>query len=481
MPLNHWKNHGKNEFHRKSNVNYVKKWALKENYFVAGTMFGFNSKWLQTFKHFDLTYEHSILEEGYVVNFVETRVHAWEYYFGFHTILNRGQIIGCKNNTLQKKYVKKNIKNTPPHYSIINRPYSESKIAFFMILPYKIPKSGGYRTLLKYIKLLNDKGLSVDIYFGHCNNDFHVNVNVNVVDEYGVPLCRNWFNRDNSKNLDTFIENIKKYEVIDINKNNYYIGFRCQRNYDTIVANAWQTAEAVYLNRFRANKLLYIIQDREELFYPNNNQLQKNVIKTYKSEFNYYCITQYLYNYFKNTYNLKNVVSSHMYVNLNVYKNFNMEREDRVIIPYYKNEKPARKPELVCKIIDILSSNNIKCYIYPTDYDNNKKSENIINLGTLKEKELNELYNKYKVGIIFSDSNPSRLGFEMYASGLNVIEYDSEYTAYDMPNEYFTKIKNEQNILTIVQDLFNKKMYNIDFLKNLDMNKDFETFYNNIF
>lgn len=480
LPLSHWKNHGRNEFHRKSNVNYIKKWALKENYFVAGTMFGFNSKWLHTFKHFDLTYEYSILEEGYVVNFVETRVHAWEYYFGFHTILNRGQIIGCKNNTLQKKYVKKNIKNTPPNYSIINRPFSESKIAFFMMLPCRIPKSGGYRTLLKYIKLLNDKGLSVDIYFGECKNDFHVNVNVNVVNEYGVPLCRNWFNRDNSKNLDTFIENIKKYEVIDINKNNYYIGFRCQRNYDTIVANAWQTAEGAYLNRFKANKLLYIIQDREELFYPNNNQLQKNVIKTYKSEFNYYCITQYLYNYFKNTYNLKNVISSHMYVNLNIYKNYNMEREDRVIIPYYKNEKPARRPKLVCKIIDILSSNNIKCYIYPTDYENNK-SENIINLGTLREKELNELYNKYKVGIIFSDSNPSRLGFEMYASGLNVIEYDSEYTAYDMPNEYFTKIKNEQNILTIVQDLFNKKMYDTEFLKNLDMNKDFETFYNNIF
>ena len=119
---------------------------------------------------------------------------------------------------------------------------------------------------------MNDKGLSVDIYFGECKND-HVNVNVNVVNEYGVPLCSNWFNRYKLKNLDTFIENIKKYEVIDINKNNY--GFRCQRNYDTIVANDWRTAEAAYLNRFRANKLLYIIQDREELFYPNNNQIEK--------------------------------------------------------------------------------------------------------------------------------------------------------------------------------------------------------------
>ena len=50
-----------------------------------------------------------------------------------------------------------------------------------------------------------------------------------------------------------------------------------------------------------------------------------------------------------------------------------MEREDNVIIPYYGNVKAARRPKLVCKIIDILSSNNIKCYIYPKDYDNKKK------------------------------------------------------------------------------------------------------------
>jgi hypothetical protein len=36
--------------------------------------------------------------------------------------------------------------------------------------------------------------------------------------------------------------------------------------------------------------------------------------------------------------------------------------------------------------------------------------------------ELNDLYNQHKVGIVFSNTNPSRLGFEMCASGLNVID-----------------------------------------------------------
>ena len=71
-------------------------------------------------------------------------------------------------------------------------------------------------------------------------------------------------------------------------------------------------------------------------------------------------------------------------------KNLNLIRENSVIIPYYKDIKPGRKPELVRKIIDILSNNNIKCYIYPFNYE--KNNINIINLGTLTEEQLNNLY-----------------------------------------------------------------------------------------
>ena len=93
----------------------------------------------------------------------------------------------------------------------------------------------------------------------------------------------------------------------------------------------------------------------------------------------------------------------------------------------------------------------------------------------MTESELNILYNKYKVGIVFSDTNPSRLGFEMYASGLQVIEYDSEFTKYDMPEAYFTKIKDEKNILDIVVKLFNRP-YDNSFLQNIDINYDFKNF-----
>jgi len=466
--IKHWKKHGKNEYHRMSNVNYIKKWATKKNFFVAGTMFGFNECWLNIFKKYNLNYEYSILETGNIKNYSETNIHAWEYYFGTHTYLNNGLIKGYKNNKIKKKYKSKN--NKFPIFSKINRPFSEAKIAFFLLTPCHSASSGGYRTLLNYIKFLNDNGYTVDLYFDNfINNSKNATKLKNI---YGIR-CGNKIK--NNSNLDIIIDNINKYKVIDINKNNYYIGFECQRNYNVLIANAWQTAIPVYNNKEYANKLYYIIQDREELFYPSDIKKQNKVLETYKPVFNYYFITKYLEYYFNKKYNFTNTVSSRMGVCLDSYYNLNNVRQNSVIIPYYKNKKPGRNPVLVESIIDILSSNNIKCYIYPYSYD--KKNENIINLLTMTEMELNVLYNKYKVGIIFSNSNPSRLGFEMYASGLQVIEYESEFTKYDMPDKYFTKIKNEKNILNIVQQLFCKK-YDDSFKKHINIKDDYNNFLN---
>lgn len=437
-------------------------------------MFSFNRPFLDSFKNYDIDYEYSILEEGYITNDNQTKVHAWEYYFGFNVIYNKGQIYGYKDNILQDVYENKNNKLMPT-FSIINRPYLESKIAFFMILPGNNPDSGGYRTLLKYIKLLNDNGFTVDIYFGFCLNDEDVYMNVDILNKYGIPNCNNWFN-SNTNQIQDFVNNIEKYNVIDVKKNNYYISFKCQKKYDILVANAWQTAEAVYKNKNSANKLYYIIQDRENLFYPNDIALQNNVSKTYKPEFNYYCISKYLGYYFKNIYKFKNIQSSHIGVDLTKYNNLDHQRSNSVVVPYYKNVKPGRKPGLVEKIINILSLSNIKCYVYPFNYVK-IKSPNIINLGVMTEAELNNLYNKHKVGIIFSDTNPSRLGFEMYASGLQVIEYDSEFTKYDMPNNIFTKIKDEKDISNIVLELFDKK-YDKSFIKKIDCKNDLDNFLN---
>ena len=468
--LTHWRAHGIHEPHRKSNVNYIKKWATRKNMFVAGTVFGFNSKWLGLFDGYNINHEYSILETGYVNNHIPRRIHAWEYYFGLITYMGKGKMYGISNGEVtdySQEFIDKNVST----YSIINVPYNKSKIAIFMLIPGSNPSSGGYRTLLTYVDVLNRAGYSVDMYFG-LNippDDSQLQDQVSRIDAYGMPLAIT----KHKSTIHTYIEQLKLYdEIKNLSFNNYYIGLKCQRKYDILIANAWQISEAVYLNKSSASSLCYIIQDREELFN-DSPEFKKFVLKTYHPEFVYYCITQYLANYFTSHHKMKNVVASRLGIHTNMYYDKHIPREKSVVIPYYGSTKPGRLPVLVGKIIDILAENEIRCYVFPHTYKSD--SEYVVNLGTLNVADLNDLYNKTRVGIVFSNTNPSRLGFEMYGSGMNVIEYDSEFTEYDMPASYFTKIKNEDNILSIVRDLF-EKVPDMSFLSSIDIRTDHEEF-----
>lgn len=313
-------------------------------------------------------------------------------------------------------------------------------IAFFLLIPDGLAISGGYRTLLQYINVLIENNVTVDLYFGNSVNDIH---------RYRGPF------------LGTVIHNISLYnEIKQLHRCKWYLGLKTNKKYDFIVANAWQTAEPVYLNRHNSKQLIYIIQDLEYLFYPNDIELQKSAIKTYKNEYIYYCLSSYLYEFFKSKFS--KVIRSVLGVNQSIYANRQTQRYKKIMIAYYKG-KPGRLPSLIEKIIEILHP-HFPLVIFPDSYDK-LKHENIINIGMKTPVELNEYYNDTTVGIVMSNTNPSRLGFEMLSSGLNVIEYDSEFTNYDMPNCFFTKIKNADSIVETVNKMIDMK---IDTTKYLD-------------
>ena len=258
---NHWKETGINEYHRKSNVNYIKKWAEKENYFIEGAMFGFNISFLNSFKDYNIDYEYSILEDKQIPgNKSKSKTHAWDYYFGFYVIFNNGKIYGYKDNKLQTVYKNKK-KNIVATFSQINRPYFEARIAFFMVIPKKIISSNNYKSILKYIKSINDNYETVDIYFGKYSNDDELIMNVDDLNEYGIPNCKNWFDTE-SNQINNFVTNIATYGEIEIDKNNYYIGFKCQKHYYQIVATDLETSKAVHKNKIFASKMHYLKEDK---------------------------------------------------------------------------------------------------------------------------------------------------------------------------------------------------------------------------
>jgi hypothetical protein len=495
--INHYTNFGINEYHRIFNQCYITKFGL-ENYFSAGTIFMCNKEYLKIFEKIDLDYEFSILENGYNKNTIPLKTHSWEYMFGLFAYSQNGYIISV-NNSNHEFIPKINYKNklnldiyrncNPDlvhlnntelinHYinfginenridnlnklikiqSQINIDCKKARIAFFMIIPTD-SLSGGYRTLLKYIQSLVDNNIHVDLYFGY---------DINSIKTYnGLSIL--------NTSIQTIIEIVNSYNELNMNSYNFYLGYNVQRNYDIICANAWQTSEAVYLNKHKSKHICYVIQDLEYLF-TNDIQLQLYIKKQYKEEFKYFCITKYLTKFFKNLFPTKIIFNSILGSNQEIYFNKNEDREKSIIIAYYKN-KIGRLPELIEKIIEKLSK-LYKCYIYPDNYEKEESNTNIINLGTLQLDELNDIYNKCTIGIVMSNTNPSRLGYEMLMSGLKVIEYNSEYTKYDMPNEYFTKIKSEKNIEKVVEMLFNKTPYDIEklntYLESIDVNKELE-------
>jgi len=438
--INHYKNFGKNEFHRIPNPCYIKQLGVPSS-FIAGTCFVSNREFIDIFKNINLNYEFEILEEGYSINNIPKKTHAWEYMFGLLCYLYKSNVYSITDNGIIINRLLNEIHLDKLHrtfniQSVINIDPNISTIAFFLLIPNEnMTQSGGYRTLINYISVLEKNNIFVDLYFGDSTNDMNIT-------PFGLSVV--------NQNINELVSYINNFKLLDISKHNFFLGLNAQKKYNVIVANAWQISEAVWLNREKANNLAYIIQDEEELFYPDDTNLQQMVKNTYKSEFKYYCLSNYLYNVFKDK--KFKCSPSVLGVNLNIYKNMNYKRNKSVIIAYY-TYKVGRLPNLVEELIEKISKKYI-CYVFPCNYTKTKHA-NIINVGTKTIYELNEMYNFAKIGIIMSNTNPSRLGYEMLASGLKVIEYDSKFTKYDMPNEYFNKIKNSNNIIKTVDSLMN--------------------------
>ena len=169
--MKHWYKHGCEEHFRRSNVNYIKSWAKYINKFVAGTMFGFNKKWLDIFKRYNLNHEFNILEKKYTNNKYATKVHSWEYYFGFITLFKRGKIISCKESKLKNIYCRE-LTEQRPKYSLINNNFSKSKIAIFLPSLDIDRTKYNFKEIINLINFLNNRNYILDIYLGKFNDSF---------------------------------------------------------------------------------------------------------------------------------------------------------------------------------------------------------------------------------------------------------------------------------------------------------------------
>ena len=276
----------------------------------------------------------------------------------------------------------------------------KGKIAWF--IPDFEKGSGGHRTIFQNANMLVAKGYMCDLYIKTAKPKMPVEIYKNICDWYGE------FDGDVFNDLNL------------------------ARDYDIVIATGWDTAEAVA--KTNCKKKLYFIQDYEPWFFPMGQQYL-GADSSYEYNLRGISIGNWLPVKLKREHKL-DVSSFSFGADLNVYKKLDSIKKENAVCFIFQPGKPRRCADLGLKALRIIQLMKPETKIYL--YGSQKMAmvgKNIKHLGMLTPDECNELYNKCKVGLCFSASNPSRIPFEMMAAGLPVVDFCLENNIYDFPED----------------------------------------------
>lgn len=275
------------------------------------------------------------------------------------------------------------------------------------VLPSFIEGSGGHRTMFQNIQCLIEHGYECDVY---------------VEDKGDVKSS------DELKKLvDKFFGGCSC---------NYYLGYTLSGEYDLLFATAWFTAKVVR-DYPKAKHKAYFIQDFEALFNPMGDG--------YLLACTSYCyglapitIGRWLTNKMQTEYHMHSQYFDFC-ADHKIYRKLDHVSKEDAICFIYQPDKPRRCSVIGIEALGIVKylRPNVKIYLYGSTQKGNIWFEHT-NLGIISIEQCNELYNKCKVGLCISSSNPSRIPFEMMASGLPVVDLYLDNNLYDMPDSGVT-------------------------------------------
>lgn len=260
--------------------------------------------------------------------------------------------------------------------------------------------SGGQRTVFQNISYLSEIGYNCTI---HLEDEQNVEeARKKILKWYGI----NFFGRIVCGDL--------KNEKFDVAIATYYTTAR-----DAAVVNALHK--------------IYFVQDYEPWFFPmSEDRLEAR--RSYTLGLRVITIGKWLAKMIKDKFDLKMTNYFRFCADLNVYRRINEIEKENAVCFVLQPSKPWRCTNMGLKALQIVQSMrpDVKIYFYGS-----KKTVpfNIRakHLGLLSVQECNKLYNKCKVGLCLSSTNPSRIPFEMMAAGLPVVDLYLENNLYDFP------------------------------------------------
>ena len=276
----------------------------------------------------------------------------------------------------------------------------KKKIAW--VIPHPGKGSGGHRTIIQNVNALIRAGYECDIF----------------VEENG---------KDTSETVKQKIN--EWYEPCTAG---VFVGFNFQKEYDLLFATGWQTID--FVRKLDAKKKAYFIQDFEPWFFPMGDQyiITEN---SYRYGFLPVTIGKWLSYKMQNEFNMASRYFD-FGADLNIYKPLDNIEKENAICFVYQPEKSRRCDFIGLRALKLVKmmKPDVKIYLYGSNVEAEFEFE-CENLKIIPIAKCNELYNKCKVGICMSASNPSRIPFEMMAAGLPVVELYRENNIYDLPDE----------------------------------------------
>lgn len=328
------------------------------------------------------------------------------------------------------------------------------KIAW--IIPSPIKGSGGIRTMIQNANFLVRQGFECDIYVEEDYVNTNESMKQRIINFYGECLC------------------------------DVYVGIDFKKEYDLAFATySIKTPDYLYYMKNNVKRKAYFIQDFEPWFEPMGG-LYLDMEHTYKYGLNGVSIGKWLAYKLQHEFNQPMNYFSFC-ADTNVYKKLdNVEKENAVCF-IFQPEKPRRCSNIGIRALLLVKAlrPDVKIYLYGSDVDI-KLDVEMENLHIMPIDKCNELYNKCKVGVCMSSSNPSRIPFEMMAAGLPVVDLYRENNLYDIPEDgVLLADTSPEAIATAIikildddklQQSMSKKGY--EFMKNYPIEKGFEEFLN---
>ena len=205
-----------------------------------------------------------------------------------------------------------------------------------------------------------------------------------------------------------------------------------EKKYELAIATGWDTAEIV--KKISSKEKLYFIQDYEPWFYGMGDKYL-DAEKSYKYGFRNASIGKWLPIKLRNKFGI-DVSPFSFGARLDIYHRDESIKKENAICFIYQPAKARRCADWGIEALKIVHKlkPEVKIYLYGSPKMVINK-ENVQHLGIIKTEECNKLYNKCKVGLCLSSSNPSRIPFEMMAAGLPVVDLYLENNLYDFPEE----------------------------------------------